>query len=161
MQYYWTLRSVLKEKPHLRKCLAKCRSCQILFFTHPRNAGRSDLGCPFGCRQANRKKSAIRRSIEYYRSKEGKEKKKHLNARRSQQNNLPESSRCADSIGDFRSEIDETTLFHIQIAISLIEGRCVELNEIFCMVDKILRQLSIDKRKQIVYVGNYHHGRSP
>ena len=77
-RYYWVIRLVLKEKPHLRKCLDRCRHCHILFFTHPRNAGRSDLGCPFGCRQAYRRKSSIHRSTEYYRTKEGKQKKKYL-----------------------------------------------------------------------------------
>ena len=42
LEYYALLRSVLCAKPHLRRCLKRCRHCRIFFFTDPRNAGRKD-----------------------------------------------------------------------------------------------------------------------
>lgn len=152
---------MLKDKPHLQKCLTCCRYCRILFLTHPRNAGRNDLRCPFGCRQVHRNKSAIRRSTEYYRSKEGKEKKKHLNARRSHRVSFSESSQDENSDSGCIATVDQTTLFHIQMTTSLIEERLVGLNEINCMVDKILRQLSIDIRKKFDYADSYPQKNPP
>ena len=52
LQYYLLLRSVLRTRPLLRRCLARCRHCRIFFLTHWCNAGRKDLGCPFSCRTA-------------------------------------------------------------------------------------------------------------
>jgi hypothetical protein len=153
------VRSVLKQKPHLRKCLTRCRHCRILFFTHPRNAGRSDLGCPFGCRQAHRRENAIKRSTEYYRTKEGKEKKKNLNAGRSQ--TKPESSQDEKGNDDFGSLFDTATVRHIQLVTSLIEGRLVGVAEVFAMLDKILRQHSIDSAVKLAYAGLCHQKNPP
>jgi len=144
---------VLRSKPHLRKCLSKCRHCQIYFLTHPRNAGRSDLGCPFGCRQAHQKKAALKRSTDYYRSDAGKEKKKQLNARRADQSRLPESKQEEMRLSICQCDIDKTTLSHIQLVTALIEARDVGWDEVVSMVAEILRQLSIDKRKKGVYPG--------
>jgi len=152
---------VLKEKPHLKKCLTRCRHCHILFFTHPRNVGRSDLGCPFGCRQAHRRKSAIQRSTEYYRTKEGKQKKKYLNAGRSQQSRLPESSRDENGNDDSGSKIDDATVCHIQVVTSLIEGRDVGFAEITAMLDKILRQHGIDIYGKLRYAALCHQKDPP
>ncbi|MFQ5770241.1 MAG: hypothetical protein ACE5HX_06875 [bacterium] len=150
------MRSVLRSKPHLRKCLSKCRHCQIYFLTHPRNAGRNDLGCPFGCRQTHQKKAAIKRSIEYYRSDAGKIKKKQLNDRRADQNRLVESKQGEMRLRICQSDIDKTMLSHIEVVTALIEARDVGWDEIVRMVAEILRhlrQLSIDKRKKGVYPG--------
>jgi len=80
LSYYVVLRSVLRLKPGLRKCLARCRHCGIFFLTDVRNAGRLDLGCPFGCSQAHRQRQSTRRSVAYYREPEGQVKKRELNA---------------------------------------------------------------------------------
>ena len=150
-RYYRVLRSILKSRPHLREFLARCKHCHILFLTHPRNAGRTDLGCPFGCRQAHRKKSAIKRSVEYYRSSAGKIKKGYLNARRNNQKKPQESKPEEKPISCPEAYVDETTLLHIQTITSLIEGRSVAMDDIIIMVTTIMRQLSIDKRKRFSY----------
>lgn len=62
--------------------MAYCRDCGIRFLTHPRNAGRQDLRCPFGCRQHHRRQGGCQRSTAYYQTAAGKRKKKRLNARR-------------------------------------------------------------------------------
>ena len=51
-QYQLTLDAVLRDRPDLQDCAVRCCHCGIRFFTHPRNAGRRDLRCPFGCRAA-------------------------------------------------------------------------------------------------------------
>jgi len=82
LEYYLLLRSVLRAKPRLRACLSRCRHCRIFFLADPRNAGRRNLGCPFGCREAHRKQQSTRRSVAYYRDPDGKKKKSALNQRR-------------------------------------------------------------------------------
>ena len=78
------LRSILRAKPLLRKCLCRCRHCRIFFLSHPRNAGRCDLGCPFGCREAHRQKESIRRSTDYYRGDDGRKYKRRQNQRQNE-----------------------------------------------------------------------------
>jgi hypothetical protein len=150
---------VLKEKPHLRKCLTRCRHCRILFFAHPRNAARSDLRCPFGCQQAHRKKNSTKRSVEYYRSEAGKIKKKYLNARRN--GRLAESSPDENFAESCKFGIDKATVHHIRTVTSLIQGRAVTIKEVIVLIHKILRQHSIDKRGKSFYAAVYHHKRAP
>ena len=82
------LRSILRAKPHLRKCLVRCRQCRIFFFTDPRNAGRCDLRCPFGCREAHRRKESNRRSSAYYLGEQGRKYKKRQNQRQTEKRRL-------------------------------------------------------------------------
>jgi hypothetical protein len=156
--YYWTIRSVLKEKPHLRRYLIRCRHCQILFFTHPRNEGRRDLRCPFGCRQTHRKQNAIHRSNEYYRSPEGKIKKKYLNSRRNA-SSVSVSSSDETPIDSCQCDVD--TVVHIQLTTSLIRGRPVGFQEVIRMIERILRQHSIDKQKIMPYGGAVTYTKPP
>ena len=150
---------MLKEKPHLRKCLTKCRHCQILFLTHPRNAGRNDLGCPFGCRQVHRRDSAVKRSIEYYKSPEGKIKKRYLNGRRNE--SVPEASPAETPVDSCETGVDATMVLHIQLTTSLIEGRAVGLKEVIGMVEEILRQLSFEKSKKMLYINGWSQPKPP
>jgi len=136
--------------------LTRCKHCRIWFFTHPRNAGRKDLGCPFGCRQSHRTKSAVKRSIEYYQSPEGKIKKQYLNTRRNGKSTTDEKP-----VNDGEPALDQVTLCHIQLTTGLIEGRTVRLAQIIRMIDNILRQLSIDKRKKLPYLGASDHDNPP
>ena len=130
--YFWKLRGVVQELSHLRPCLKRCRHCGILFLTHPRNAQRSDINCPFGCREALRKRKSIERSTAYYRTPEGKIKKQQQNARREGRGQA-----CAP-------DPDQPVIVHLKVVTSLIEGRAVALSEIFSMVRCILRQHSIE-----------------
>ncbi len=82
-QYQTTLDSVLESQPELQSCVVHCVHCAIRFLTHPRNAGRRNLRCPFGCRAHRRRECARRRSAAYYDTVEGRRKKKRLNGRRS------------------------------------------------------------------------------
>ena len=80
--YQAALDSILESHPELRRCLVGCAHCGIHFLTHPRNAGRTDLRCPFGCRQHHRRQRSSQRSAAYYRTPSGKAKKERLNRRR-------------------------------------------------------------------------------
>ena len=147
--YYWAIRLVIKQQPELERCLTRCRHCQILFFTHPRNAGRNDLRCPFGCRQAHRRQKSTERSVAYYRSKEGKKKKIALNQRRNRIKDIAAST--SDRAAGINIEADQAILLHIQVVISLIEGYQVVLETIKTVVAKLLRQHRIDVRNNLLY----------
>lgn len=148
-RYYWAIRFVIKQQPELKRCLTRCRHCQILFFTHPRNAGRNDLRCRFGCRQAHRRQKSVERSVAYYRSKEGKKKKIALNQRRNRTKDIPAST--SDGAAGIQIEADEAILSHLQVVVSLIEGYQVLLEIIKTLVAKLLRQHRIDLRKNLLY----------
>jgi len=81
-QYQTALDSVLGANSELRKYVAHCTNCEIRFLTHPRNAGRVNLRCPFGCRDHHRRSRSNQRSSAYYRTSAGKAKKRRLNANR-------------------------------------------------------------------------------
>ena len=118
LEHYYVLRSVLRRKPHLWSYLVRCRHCRIFFLTDPRNTGRTDLRCPFGCKQAHRKKESKERSTAYYQTESGKMKKKHQNNKRSktsdpnrdsqgkEEREKPEASveRCQPKTGEKREE---------------------------------------------------------
>jgi hypothetical protein len=139
----------------MRKCLARCRHCGIFFMTDPRNAGRRDLGCPFGCREAHRKQRSTQRSIEYYREKEGKVKKKALNGKRrvparrcetpAKDTDRPES-RPDRRPGSCR--LPPPMVEHVRRVVSLIEGRRVGTPEILAMLERVLRQHSMVGRRK-------------
>lgn len=148
-RYYWAIRLVIKQQPELKRCLTHCRHCQILFFTHPRNAGRNDLRCPFGCRHAHRRQKSTERSVAYYRHKEGKKKKIALNQRRNRIKDSPAST--SDRALGIKIEADQAVFSHIQVVISLIEGYQVSLEIIKTLVAKLLRQHRIDLRKNLLY----------
>jgi len=158
------LRSVLRANPCLRRCLTRCRHCGIYFLTHPCNAGRKDLGCPFGCRDKHRKRGAAKRSVEYYRTPEGKFKKKLQNGKRS----MAETKAVLDECGPAgknlvlpEHSIWEPVLCYLRMVISLIEGRRVSAAEILELLARMLRQHSIVRRRRIDYVVQYLNRRAP
>jgi hypothetical protein len=156
MEYYFILRSVLRSKPYLRGCLTRCKHCRIFFITHPRNAGRDDLGCPFGCSQSNRRLNSTRRSIEYYQTKEGKVKKRQQNGRRKgpvkSEKEQREPTGEADLTEADTGGADEDMMDYLQMVTGLIEERVVPREEINEMVSDILRQHSIGNQRRIDYI---------
>jgi hypothetical protein len=142
LSYYLVLRSVLRIKPWLRKCLARCRHCGIFLLTDPRNAGRRDLGCPFGCSRAHRQQQSTRRSVAYYREPEGKIKKQALNARRNQRPTPTISPRPVPP--GLRPLLD-----YLCGALGLIEERPVALWEVEEMLERIARQHRMVRTRRI------------
>lgn len=164
LQYYFVLRSVLRANPCLRRCLTRCRHCRIFFLTHPCNAGRKDLGCPFGCKDLHRKRSSVNRSVEYYRTPEGKFKKKIQNGKRgvlaqARLNHFEQAgSRLVLQERKFTAPVP---CCYLRMVISLIEGRRVSAAEILAMLSRVLRQHSIVCRRRIDYVLQYLNKRAP
>lgn len=148
LEYYWLLRRVLREHPEARRCLCRCRHCRIFFITDARNAGRGDLGCPFGCQEAYRKRESTRRSVAYYREPEGKIKKRLLNSKRSRLAVAVAgpSERCEPYESRRWSE---ALLEHVRTVSGLIEGRRVGRKEIAQMLVKVLRQHSMARRGRV------------
>lgn len=73
----------MRDRSDLASCAVFCRHCGIRFLTHPRNANRRDLFCPFGCREHHRRQQANERSKKHYGTDRGRRKKKQLNGKRS------------------------------------------------------------------------------
>lgn len=164
-QYYVVLRSVVRHKPRLRRCLRRCRHCEIFFLTHPRNAGRRDLGCPFGCQAAHRKQSSTARSVAYYRNAEGKQKKRMQNSKRRQDRGRADLLGRA-TIGPGEPERQQLplranpVLGYIRRVVSLIEGRRVSQDEIVEMLARAVRQHSIFRRRKMEYLLSYWKNRA-
>lgn len=133
LSYYVVLRSVLRRKPWLRKCLARCRHCGIFFLCDRRNAERQDLGCPFGCSRAHRQKQSTKRSVAYYQQTEGKVKKQALNTRR--RKSSPAPARPSPVPPGLRPFLE-----YLCVMLGLIEGRPVQLWEVLEMLERTVRQ---------------------
>ena len=143
LEYYLLLRSVLRAKPFLRACLTRCRHCRIFFLTDQRNAGRRDLGCPFGCREAHRKQQSTRRSVAYYRDPQGRKKKSDLNQRRAK------TTAPGPAPEPGSAPWNEAMVEHVRMVSSLIEGRWVSRQEILELLARVLRQHTMCRRRKI------------
>lgn len=164
LQYYFAFRSVLRANPCLRRCLTRCRHCGIFFLTHPCNAGRKDLGCPFGCKEAHRKRGSTERSVEYYRTPEGKFKKKIQNSKRSMVDAkavLDDCEQAGKNLLLYERRIGTPMVCYLRMVISLIEGRRVSTAEILEMLARVMRQHRMARRRRIDYVLHYLNERSP
>jgi hypothetical protein len=143
--YYAQIRSLLRERPDLRSCLKRCRHCRIFFFADVRNAGRDDMGCGFGCREAHRRQRDTRRCAAYYR--ENPDKKRYQNRKRY----LRTGQMCRQADGQPRGEPPAPIVRHVRVIVSLIERRQVGLEEILEMLAKKGRQHRIAWRRRRRY----------
>lgn len=145
-QYYVMLRSLLKSRPDLRPYVSRCRHCRIFFLTHPCNAGRKDLGCPFGCREAHRKQRSSERSSAYYTTAEGKVKKKVQNGKRVQGGTRAAAKHPGGLV------LVASMVGYLAMVASLIERRRVSKEEILQMLARAMRQHSMARRRRMDYV---------
>lgn len=148
LAYYALIRSALRAHPHLRPLLKRCRHCRIYFLTDPRNKKRTDLRCPFGCREACRGESSTRRSVAYHR--EHKEKKAALNRRR-----YLVSAREQTEKATSPPEADASPppiLKHVRMVCSLIERRPVSLQEVLEMLRRNWRQHRMSRERRVDYI---------
>lgn len=152
--YYGVVRSILRVRPRLLLRLVRCKFCGILFLTHPCNAGRrrKKLHCPFGCRQEQRRRASTRRSVAYYRTTEGRYKRKIQNGKR--RGNGEEPSAGAATRAD--SERPACILEHVRVVASQIEGRQVGREEILKTLARTMKQ----RRRYRAMGINYSEGRS-
>jgi len=186
-QYQSTLDSVLQSHPELRRCVAYCRDCGIRFLTHPRNAGRRNLRCPFGCRQHHRRQRSCQRSTAYYQTAAGRAKKKRLNARRQvsqvpptaqppsdfdRQETSPSGAaseplpvtvelRLDGVVLDASSLANSPMLPYVRMVVSLIEGVELSCREVLCLLRQAMRQHSIGARRRIDYLRDFLHQHPP
>jgi len=143
------LRSVLKSKPDVRRCLKRCWHCRIFFLTHRRNCGRNKLGCPFGCQVTHRKRESTRRSVAYYQDPVGKKKKRDLNQRRRRstpESSTPNEEGCLEEECEPRSE---PMMEHLRLVVGLIEGRPISRSQILRLLRKVLRQHRMARVRRI------------
>jgi hypothetical protein len=147
--YYAVLRSIKRSHPYMRCCLKKCQHCGIFFFTEFSNKIRNDLRCPFGCREAYRQQSSIQRSTAYYRTEEGRRKKKALNQKRYIRSRSEDNASEPASVPE--SENKSPVLEHLSAITSLIEGRKVSIEEIEDLLAQKGRQHSLPVEKKIMH----------
>lgn len=163
LQYYFALRSVLRAKPCLRQCLTRCRHCRIFFLTHPSNSGRQDLRCPFGCRDEHRNRHSRKRSTEYYRTVEGKFKKRMQNSKRTKvaaKESLPGQGKAA-AFEPHETSFNVHMVDYLRMAIGLIEGRPVSTAEILVMLSRAMRQHSLVRGHRMDYILRHLNERAP
>lgn len=159
LAYCVLLRSVLRIHPRLRRCLTRCRHCRIFFLTDPRNAGRRDLGCPFGCREAHRRRESTQRSSAYYREEAGRLKKRLLNARRTQ--SPATVSRPSVPLPAEPLPWPHPIFVHVRLLVRLIEGRPVTLDEVVEMLNRAVRQHTMVRTSRIDQVVTWLHEEPP
>ena len=148
------MRSEVAKRPALEECLTTCWHCGIIFLTDPRNAGREDLGCPFGCREEHRRRESSRRSTAYYQGEIGRVKKRIQNEKRSPQVTIPPTTPAAaeQPTPEVCKLCSPGMMAYLQIVISLIEGRRVAREEIVEMLRRTLRQHSIARERKIEHI---------
>jgi hypothetical protein len=169
LSYYALLRMILRERPELRRCLCHCRHCGIFFITDPRNAKRTDLGCPFGCRESYRRQRSSERSAAYYRTSEGRMKKRLQNARRRRTGLVSKSEEpregkevvvgAAKPRSSTGGKISGMAVY-LAMVIGLIERRRVRVWEIQRLLERIVRQHSMAEGQRVGY-GDGEIERSP
>lgn len=177
----------MESHPRLQRCVTDCIHCGIRFLTHPRNAGRRDLRCPFGCRQHHRKRRSSQRSTAYYQTAVGRWKKKRLNFRRNrstssadgqpQQDLGRQASRPNGQLTDelqvkveLRLEgmvLDESSLLrsrmlpYVRMLVGLIEGIELSRDGLVEVLRQAMRQHSIANRRRVDYVLCFLHQHPP
>ena len=143
----------MRAHPQRRACLKRCRHCRIFFLSHPCNAQRQDLRCPFGCSQAHRKRESTRRSVAYYQDQDCKKYRRRQNAKRCRRGPrlvLEPPPKPNRAIREANSSPWPTSLLgHVQMVVSLIEGRPVSRQELLSLLEKIVRQHSLGQRRKI------------
>jgi len=138
----------------LREYLKRCRHCGIFFFTQPSNAKRTDLRCPFGCSAGHRRQGATERSVAYYRTESGKQKKRQLNRKRYLRLANADSQVQVENNAVEQAEdpSDEPIVEYVRMVTSLIEGRRVSRDEISWRLKQISRQHNLWRGCGIDYV---------
>lgn len=136
LAYYSVLRQIRRRCPGLSAWRTRCGGCGVVFLADPRNRGRQDLRCPFGCREAHRQRKSTERSTAYYRTEAGREKKRKLNAKRRRGKEPAPEPVSLPEPAPFEAEIVD----HLQMATSAIEERPVSRAEVVALLEEVGRQ---------------------
>ena len=180
----------MEDNSELRDCAVHCIHCGIRFLTHPRNAGRINLRCPFGCREHHRRERANQRSVDHYRKATAKKKKKLLNARRSRgflpasgepsrdsQGNEREANssngqlpdklpvkvklRFGNVVLDEADLVNSRMLSYARMIANLIEGLSLSQDAFIGLLRQAMRQHHIANRNKTDYLLCFHHKHPP
>lgn len=175
----------MESHPQLRACAVHCVHCGIRFLTHPRNAGRVNLRCPFGCRAHHRRQRSNQRSAAYHRSPDGKKARFRRAGRSSTTSRSdaelrpdPSTSSPVDSVSagetppkselrlegivlDESSVVKSPVLPHVRMVVNLIEGIHLSLKQLRDWLCQALRQHSIARRRRPDYVLAFLHQHPP
>jgi hypothetical protein len=186
-QYQIALDSILTSHSHLQRCVTHCVACGIRFFTHPRNAGRRDLRCPFGCRQHHRRQRSNERSTAYYHTPSGRWLKKRLNAHRSlgvtvtdhpappdaqEPATSPSTPPAAEAEPRLALQLEGVVLRgatlgrspmlpYVRMLVQLIERVVLSYQQLLHLLRRALRQHSIGARRRTDYVLHFLHQHPP
>lgn len=186
-QYQIALDSVVESHPRLQRCLTRCVHCGIRFLTHPRNAGRVDLRCPFGCREHHRKQRSSQRSTAYYQTAAGKQKKKSQNCNRYHrtrsskaegQPELKQHTTCSNDSPPGRLSVKvalrldgvilgewdvrkSRMLPYLRMVVRLVEGIGLSCDELLKVLRQAMRQHSLAYRSRTDYVLSFLHQHPP
>lgn len=111
------------------------------------------MGCPFGCSKAHRSQQSTCRSADYYRTKEGRKKKRDLNQRRPAACRSPAAAPAGNpkntpALGG-SGPWPEPVVEHVRMVVSWIERRKVCREEILQLLAKVLRQPGMGRRRRI------------
>jgi len=99
--------------------------------------------------------------VEYYRTEEGKLKKKIQNGKRSKAEAKVDLGAAAANLTPDEPRFDVGMVRYLRMVTSLIEGRQVSLMEILAMLARVVRQHSMVRRRRIDYVIQYLNQRAP
>jgi hypothetical protein len=93
--------------------------------------------------------------VEYYRTEEGKLKKKIQNGKRHK------ADLVGRTLAPVESRFDAGMVSYLRMVTSLIEGRRVSAAETLALLERAVRQHSIVRRRRIDYVLQYLNERAP
>jgi hypothetical protein len=153
------LDSILELCPDSRSCLTRCADCKIRFLTHPRNAGRLDIRCPFGCRAEHCRREANRRSDRYLATEYGCLQKAERNRQRAKRTAVP--VRAEPPPEPQRPEdLGPDMITHIRVVTSIIERRQVSHQETIELIEWVLSQRRMCSRGRGSYGARQTEGKS-
>lgn len=155
---------LLKRLPYFHHYLTSCKECGIYFFTDPRNKGRNDLCCPFGCRAIHEKRQSNIRSKNYYQHPVGKVKKKELNRKRRKANvNKKDSEtlkRPTQPTSEKPPKDDSELVSYLTNLLGPLEQRPVSDEEVAAFIKEV-RQRGIERFDFYPYIGRKENKQPP
>ena len=151
--YRHLLGEIVRDNPHLEPCVVHCCQCSIPFLTHPCNEERTDMRCPFGCRDHHRRMTANERSREYYQSDAGKRKKMEANARRYRDRDDTEIYYPCQPL---KLEFEKNLVDYLVLIIRLTERRPVYRDEIENFLRRLQRQRSLAIQQSMMISTEVH-----
>jgi len=125
------------EGHHSDASLVQCRKCDIVFITSKSNQNRTDMLCPLGCRDHYQKETSNLRSTDYYRTTEGRQKKKALNRER--------STNTESQMEDIKDSVKPTVLscrhkYYIWL-IYIIDGIHLSQDELHRLLERLQKKV--------------------